>query len=71
MVKSDKVSSTDPDDVQKVVRDKLAKALTLLTGGVQVARWESGALTGNNSPGIQQIEGLGLKKISHKRNRGR
>jgi len=69
--KSDKVSSSDPDNMQKVVRGKLAKALTLLTSEAQVARWESDALTENNSPGTRQMEDSGLKKISHKRNRGR
>ena len=54
--KSDKVSSSDPDDVQKVVRDKLAKALTLLTSEARVAKWESEALTENNRPGTQGVE---------------
>jgi len=44
--KSDKVSSTNPDNVRKVVKDKLAKALTLLTSEVQVAKWGSDALDG-------------------------
>jgi hypothetical protein len=46
--KSDKVSSSDSDDVQKMVRDKLAKVLTLLTSEARVAKWESEALTENN-----------------------
>jgi hypothetical protein len=46
--KSAKVSSSDPDDVQKMVRDNLAKALTLLTSEARVAKWESEALTENN-----------------------
>jgi len=46
--KSNKVSSSDPDDLQKMVRDKLAKALTLLTSEARVAKWESEALTENN-----------------------
>ena len=54
--KSDKVSSTNPDNVRKIVKDKLAKALTLLTSEAQVARWGSDALTENNSPGTQQME---------------
>ena len=54
--KSDKVSTSDPDDVQKVVRDKLAKVLTLLTSEARVAKWESEALTENNRPGTQGIE---------------
>ena len=69
--KSDTVSSSDPDDVQKVVKYKLVKALTLLTSEAQVARWGSHALTENNSSGTRQMEDSGLKKISHKRNRGR
>ena len=58
--KSDKVSSSDPDKVQKVVKDKLAKALTLLTSEARVAKWESEALMGNNSLGTQQMEDSGL-----------
>jgi len=69
--KSDKVSSTNPDNVQKVVRDKLAAALTMLTSEAQVARWESDVLDGNNFPGTQEVDDQGLKKISHKRNRRR
>ena len=70
-VKSDKISPSDLDDVQKVVRGKLAAVLTLLTSEAQVAKWESDALTENNSSGTRQMEDSGLKKISHKRNRGR
>ena len=69
--KSDKVSSTNPDNVQKVVRDKLAAALTVLTSEAQVARWESDVLDGNNVPGTWQVGDQSLKRISHKRNRGR
>ena len=69
--KSDKVSSTNPDNVQKVVRDKLAAALTVLTSEAQVARWESDVLDGNNGPGTRQVDDQSLKRISHKRNRGR
>ena len=54
--KSDKVSSSDPDDVQKVVRGKLAKALTLLTSEARIAKWESEALTENNRPETQGVE---------------
>jgi hypothetical protein len=46
--KSVKVSSSDPDDVQKMVRDKLAKALTWLTSEARVAKWKSEAFTENN-----------------------
>jgi hypothetical protein len=46
--KSAKVSSSDPDDAQEVVREKLAKALTLLTDKARVAKWESEAFTDNN-----------------------
>jgi hypothetical protein len=37
------ISSNEHDDTQDVIRDKLAKALTLLTSEAQVARWESEA----------------------------
>ena len=40
-------ASNDIIDVRKVVRDKLARALTLLTSEAQVARWESEVLAGN------------------------
>jgi len=66
--KSDKISPTDPDDVQKVVRDKLAAVLTLLTSEAQVARWESDALTENNSPGTQQMEESGLRESYSRHN---
>jgi hypothetical protein len=46
--KTDEVSTSVPDDVQKMVRDKLAKALTLLTSEARVAKWESEAWTENN-----------------------
>ena len=62
MAKSNTISSTDPDDVQKVVRDKLVKALTLLTSEAQVARWGSDVLTENNSPGTQQMEDSGFEE---------
>jgi len=68
MAKSDKVSSTSPDDVKKVVRDELAAALTVLTNEAQVARWESEALAGNSILGTLEVDDQGLKKISHKRN---
>ena len=57
MTQSDKVSSTNPDNVQKVVRDKLAAALTVLTGEAQVARWESEATAQNRkheTPGFKE-----------------
>ncbi|GAI13560.1 unnamed protein product [marine sediment metagenome] len=69
--KSDKVPSTNPDNVQKVMRDKLAAVLTVLTSKAQVARWESEALAGNSILGTWEVDDQGLKKISHKRNRGR
>ena len=46
--KSDTVSSIDPDDVQRLVRDKLVKALTLLTSEARVAKLESEALLESN-----------------------
>jgi len=54
MAKSNTTSSTDPDDAQEVVREKLAKALTLLTDKGRVAKWESEAL--NNRSGIEGVE---------------
>ena len=69
--KSDKVSSTNPNNVQRVVRDKLAAVLTVLTSEAQVARWESEALAGNSILGTREVDDQGLKEISHKRNRGR
>ena len=67
--KSDKISPSDLDDVQKVVRGKLSAVLALLTSRAQLARWESEALAGNSILGMREVEGSGLKKISHKRNR--
>jgi len=58
MAKSNTVASTDPDDAQKMVKDKLVKALTLLTDEVRVAKWESEALTENNRPGMNEVEDL-------------
>jgi hypothetical protein len=52
MAKSNTISSTDPDEVQKMVKDKLVKALTLLTDKARVAKWESEALTENDRPGM-------------------
>ena len=54
--KSDTVSSSDPDDVQKVVKYKLVKALTLLTDKARVAKWESEALMENDRPGMYGME---------------
>ena len=48
MAKSDTVSSFDSDDAQKLVRDKLVKALTLLTSEARVAKLESKALMESN-----------------------
>jgi hypothetical protein len=64
-------ASNDIIDMQKVIRDKLARALTLLTSEAQVARWESEVLAGNNIVVTLEVEDSGLKKISHRRNRRR
>jgi len=56
MARSSTVSSTDPGDTQELVRDKLAKALTLLTSEAWLAKWESETLTENNRPGTQGVE---------------
>jgi len=60
--KSDKVSSTNPYDVQKLVRDKLAAVLILLTSKAQVAKWESEALAGNNILSTPEVEGSGFEE---------
>jgi hypothetical protein len=62
ITKSNTTSSTDPDDAQKVVKDKLVKALTLLTDKVRVAKWESEALTENNRPGMDEVEDLRFER---------
>ena len=41
------IASDDLGDTQNAVRDKLARALVLLTSEAQVARWESEVLAGN------------------------
>jgi hypothetical protein len=40
----DSTPSSSPKDVQLMVRDRLAKALTLLTSEKQVAKWDSEVL---------------------------
>ena len=55
-VPSGKISSSDTIDVQKVVRDKLAAVLALLTSEAQVARWESETFKENSSPVAQEVE---------------
>ena len=54
--KSDSIYRGDPDDVPRVVRDKLAGVLTLLTSREQVAKWKSEALVGNNITGTREVE---------------
>jgi hypothetical protein len=57
----DKISPSNTDDVQKVVREKLATVLTLLTSEAQVAKWESEALSGNSIlNNIQKIKYSGF-----------
>jgi len=56
VAESNTIPSTDPDDVKKVVRDKLVKALTLLTDKARVAKWESEALMENDRPGMYGME---------------
>ena len=53
--KSDKVSSSDFDDVQKVVKDKLAAVLTLLTSRAQVAKWEAELLDRSDVSEVHEI----------------
>ena len=60
--KSDKVSSINRgDDAQKVVIDKLAAALVLLTGKAHVAKWELEALDGNILS-TAKVEGSGFEE---------
>ena len=59
-------SLSDPNNAQKIVRDKLAKALALLTSETQVARWQSEATAENRKHETPEFEGS-----THKRNRGR
>jgi len=54
--KSDKISPSSLDDVQKVMRGKLATVLTLLTSEARVAKWELEILTENNRAGTQRVE---------------
>ncbi len=56
-------SLSDPNNAQKIVMDKLAKALTLLTSKAQVTRWEAEAATEN-----RKHETLGFEESTHKRN---
>jgi len=51
--KSDKISPSSLDDVQKVMRGKLA---TVLTSEARVAKWELEILTENNRAGTQRVE---------------
>ena len=53
--KSDKVSSSDFDDVQKVVKGKLAAVPTLLTSRAQVAKWEAELLDRSDVSEVQEI----------------
>jgi len=62
MAESNTISATDPDDAQKMVKDKLVKALTLLTDELRVAKWESEALTENNRPGMNEVEDLRFER---------
>ena len=44
--------SSNPEDMQLILEDKLARALTLLTSQAQVARWKSEVLGSDyNMPG--------------------
>jgi len=52
----DNTSSNNLIDMQKIVRDKMAGALTLLTSEAQVARWESEALAEDRTLAIQEAE---------------
>ena len=60
---SNTISPDDLGDTQNLVRDKLAKALALLTSETQVARWQSEATAEN-----RKHETLGFEESTHKRN---
>ena len=53
---SQRISSTNPDSLQAIAKDKLAKALTLLTSKAQVARLESEMRAGNSMSTLQKGE---------------
>ena len=53
---SDSTYLSNPNDVPKIVKDKLGKALTLLTSEAQVARWESEAWAENNISDAQEAK---------------
>jgi len=52
----DNTSSNNLIDMQKMVRDKMAGALTLLTSEAQVARWELEALAEDRTLATQEAE---------------
>ena len=56
----DSTSFSNPNDAQKIAKDKLAKALTLLTSEAQVARWESEAWAENNISDAQEAKDSGI-----------
>jgi len=55
-------TSNDIIDVRKIVKDKLARTLTLLTSEAQVARWESEVLAGNDIVGTRGVEDSGFEE---------
>ena len=61
---SKKTPSNDLVDMQKVIRDKLATALTLLTSPAQVARWESEALAENHILAAEEAENPRIRRQS-------
>ena len=56
---TDRTSSDDPNDVPKMIKDKVARALTLLTSEAQVARWEAEVTAENSILGIQEVRNSG------------
>jgi len=52
------MSSGDSNDMQRIVRDELATALRKLAGGRQMARWDTEAIGGIESPPASKGERL-------------
>ena len=50
------MSAEDYDDMQRIVRDKLAVALSHLAGEEQVTRWDAEATEGIKSPSVSKSE---------------
>ena len=53
---SGRAFSGNPGDLQTMLKENLAKALTFLTSEAQVAKWESEALTRTNMQGKEVLD---------------